>query len=42
MVKKDLSVRIHKCPACGLDMDRDVNAAINMLHRGLEILQKVS
>ena len=33
-VKKDLSVRVHKCP-CGLKMDRDLNAAINILHRGL-------
>ncbi len=33
-VKKDLSVRTHKCD-CGLEMDRDVNAAINILHRGL-------
>lgn len=42
MVKKDLSVRIHKCPVCGLEIDRDVNAAINILHRGLEILRQVS
>ncbi len=42
MVKKDLSVRIHHCPTCGLEIDRDVNAAINILHRGLEILQQVS
>ena len=33
-VKKDLSCRTHKCD-CGLEMDRDVNAAINILHRGL-------
>ncbi|MFX4303675.1 RNA-guided endonuclease InsQ/TnpB family protein [Alicyclobacillus tolerans] len=42
IVKKDLSVRIHKCSVCGLEIDRDVNAAINILHRGLEILQQVS
>lgn len=30
IVKKDLSVRTHKC-ACGLVMDRDENAAINIL-----------
>ena len=36
MVKKDLSVRTHKCD-CGLEMDRDVNAAINILHRGISI-----
>jgi len=32
-VKKSLSVRIHKCPYCGLEMDRDVNAACNILKR---------
>ncbi|MCF8022201.1 MAG: transposase, partial [Clostridiales bacterium] len=32
-VAKDLSVRTHKCPHCGLVMDRDHNAAINILHR---------
>lgn len=34
MVKKDLSVRVHHCPHCGLKIDRDVNAAINILARG--------
>ena len=34
VVKKSLSVRVHKCD-CGVEMDRDVNAAINILHRGL-------
>jgi putative transposase len=38
MVKKDLSVRIHSCPSCGLELDRDVNAAINILQRGLSQL----
>ena len=32
--KKKLDVRIHMCPCCGLTVDRDVNAAINILHRG--------
>ena len=35
-VKKDLSVRVHRC-SCGLVMDRDMNAAINILHRGITI-----
>ena len=35
-VKKDLSVRVHKCD-CGYVADRDVNAAINILHRGISI-----
>jgi putative transposase len=34
MVKKSLSVRIHKCPYCGLILDRDINAAINILRLG--------
>ena len=36
IVNKDLSIRIHKCPHCGLSLDRDVNAAINILNRGLD------
>jgi putative transposase len=36
-VGKDLSVRVHRCPGCGLTIDRDVNAARNILKRGLEI-----
>ncbi|MBI4399946.1 IS200/IS605 family element transposase accessory protein TnpB, partial [Candidatus Micrarchaeota archaeon] len=32
-VRKDLSVRVHECPYCGLTMHRDVNAAINILKR---------
>lgn len=34
IVKKDLSIRIHDCPHCGLKIDRDVNASINILNRG--------
>lgn len=37
IVEKDLSVRTHRCPVCGLTVDRDVNAARNILQRGLEI-----
>ena len=33
IVKKNLSVRIHICPHCGLVMDRDHNAAINILQK---------
>jgi putative transposase len=32
-VKKTLSERVHNCPHCGLTMDRDWNAAINILNR---------
>lgn len=35
IVPKKLSVRIHKCPHCGLEIDRDWNAAINILHRAV-------
>ena len=34
-VRKDLSVRWHDCPNCGLSLDRDHNAARNILARGL-------
>ncbi len=33
IVKKDLSVRWHACPHCGTALDRDHNAALNILHR---------
>ncbi len=35
-VQKSLSVRTHICPKCGLVMDRDQNAALNILHEALE------
>jgi putative transposase len=38
MVEKSLSVRVHACPVCGLVMDRDQNAAINILGLGLQSL----
>ena len=36
-VPKDLSQRSHICPYCGLVLDRDMNAALNVLKRGREI-----
>ena len=33
-VPKSLSTRTHVCPACGLVMDRDENAAVNILRAG--------
>jgi putative transposase len=33
IVKKSLAVRIHNCPYCGLSLDRDVNAALNILQK---------
>ncbi len=38
IVHKDLSVRIHSCPHCGLIIDRDWNAALNILELGLSSL----
>ena len=34
IVAKDLSVRVHDCPYCGLIIDRDLNASINILAAG--------
>ena len=39
-VPKSLSDRVHKCPQCGLVMDRDENAAINILRLGMQSLRK--
>jgi len=36
VVKKGLEVRVHNCPECGLKLDRDVNAARNILQRALQ------
>lgn len=37
-VEKSLDIRVHDCPVCGLVMDRDQNAARNILRLGLESL----
>jgi len=37
VVKKDLGERTHRCE-CGLEIDRDLNASINILRLGLESL----
>jgi putative transposase len=39
LVQKRLSDRTHTCPHCGLVMGRDHNAALNILHRGLQTLR---
>lgn len=38
IVNKDLSERVHNCPKCDLSMDRDLNAAKNILRLGLQSL----
>ena len=35
-----LSERIYHCECCGLEIDRDYNASINILRKGLEILRE--
>jgi putative transposase len=37
-VQKTLSTRTHVCPKCGFELDRDHNAALNILKKGLNIL----
>lgn len=40
--KKPLKERWHFCPYCGLSIDRDTNAAINILRLGLQSLKDMS
>ncbi|MDO9538616.1 MAG: zinc ribbon domain-containing protein [Methanocalculus sp.] len=37
-MKKTLSDRVHSCPHCGLIMDRDLNASLNIMRLGLQSL----
>ncbi|MGK0289338.1 MAG: putative transposase, partial [bacterium] len=37
-IEKSLSTRTHHCHVCGLSMNRDLNAALNILRLGLESL----
>jgi len=39
LVPKRLAQRTHLC-ACGIEMDRDLNAARNILHRGLAVRER--
>jgi len=38
-VPKALAIRIHECDRCGAVVDRDHNAAINILQKGIKLLQ---
>ena len=33
--KKSLNIRYWECPNCGVELDRDINAAINILNNGI-------
>lgn len=37
-IKVELNVRTYKCEECGHEMDRDLNAALNILKNGKEII----
>ena len=36
-ITNDLSVREWTCPSCGLELERDINASINIMYEGLKI-----
>ena len=40
IVAKDLSERVHSCPQCLLEIDRDLNAALNILRLGHQSLAR--
>ena len=35
---KDLGIRTYKCECCGVEIDRDYNASLNILNEGLRLL----
>ena len=37
--EKLVEYRVFRCPGCGLELDRDLNAAINILNKGLKAQQ---
>ena len=41
LVEKDISERVHNCPFCGLSVNRDLNASINILRLGLQSDRKI-
>jgi putative transposase len=42
IVKETLAIRIHRCPYCGLEIDRDHNASINILQKGMKDILKLT
>ncbi len=43
-IKNDLELkdRVYICPHCGLEIDRDFNASLNILREGLRILREIN
>jgi putative transposase len=41
VVPKTLSERVHRCPHCGLELDRDHNAALNVVALGWSAVSRV-
>jgi transposase len=39
-IRKSLSMRTHICSRCGLILDRDENAALSILARGLAVARE--
>lgn len=37
---KDLGIREYICPKCGCHLDRDYNAALNIMYEGLKLYMK--
>ena len=37
---KDLNERVYKCSNCGIEIDRDLNASINIMFEGLKLYMK--
>ena len=37
---KDLSIRNYTCPKCGCHLDRNYNAALNIMYEGLKLYMK--
>lgn len=39
-VDKKLSDRTHKCSECGLEIDRDLNASVNIVNKGISLVRQ--